>query len=161
MTFDVNPSHAQEDIDRLQEEFPEATIKFTDVDITDDAAVAKAVEETAQILGSSGDILLCFAGVVDCTHAIEITPGQLKRTLEVNITGTFLCAQATARQMIKQKSRGSMMFVASIPGHQVNSPQPQVAYKVSLTGAGFLLASAAGSYMSGTDVVVDGGKILL
>ncbi|PBP27626.1 oxidoreductase, short chain dehydrogenase/reductase family [Diplocarpon rosae] len=221
MIFDFNPSHAQEDIHSLQEEFPEATIKFTEIDITDEMAVAKAVEETAQVLGSV-DILLCFAGIVDCTHAIDMTPGQWRRTLDINTTGTFLCAQVTARQMIKQQSGGSMMFVASISAHRVNFPQPQAAYNVSkaallalksclaaewarygirvnsispgymdtilnegdgiaecraiwaernptgrmgspseLTGAVVLLASSAGSYMSGTDVVVDGGQILL
>ncbi|CAL3970385.1 unnamed protein product [Diplocarpon coronariae] len=52
MVFDVKPSHAQEGIESLQKAFTAATISFTQVGITDDAAVARAVDETAQILAS-------------------------------------------------------------------------------------------------------------
>lgn len=77
------------------------------------------------------DILLCFAGVVGCTHAIDMSPAQWNKTLEVNTTGSFLCAQAAAKRMRDQKTGGSIMFTASISGHRVNYPQPQVAYNVS------------------------------
>jgi sorbose reductase len=35
------------------------------------------------------------------------------------------------RQMIKQSSGGSIVFVASISAHRVNFPQPQIGYNVS------------------------------
>lgn len=130
MIFDVNPAQAQEKIDELAAEFPTAKIKSKKVDITDDVAVNEAVVETAQLLGSV-DILLCFAGVVGCTHAITMTAAEWRRTLDINTTGSFLCAQAAARQMIAQESGGSIVFTASISGHRVNYPQPQVAYNVS------------------------------
>lgn len=130
MIFDVNPSQAQENIDELAAEFPSAVIQCKKVDITDDVAVSEAVLETAQVLGSV-DILLCFAGVVGCTHAIDMTAAEWRRTLDINTTGSFLCAQAAARQMIEQETGGSIVFTASISGHRVNFPQPQVAYNVS------------------------------
>jgi sorbose reductase len=130
MIFDVNPTQAQEKIDELQTEFPDANIGCKKVDITDDVAVYKAVGETAESLGSV-DILLCFAGVVACTHAIDMTAAEWRRTLDINTTGSFLCAQAAAKQMIKQESGGSIVFIASISAHRVNFPQPQVAYNLS------------------------------
>jgi sorbose reductase len=130
MIFDVNPAQAKEKVDELKFEFPEARIETMKVDITDDVALEKAVEETAQMLGSI-DVLLCFAGVVGCTHAIEMTAAQWRKTMDINTTGTFFCAQAAAKQMVKQGTGGSIMFVASISGHRVNYPQPQVAYNVS------------------------------
>jgi NAD(P)-dependent dehydrogenase (short-subunit alcohol dehydrogenase family) len=130
MIFDVNPAQAKEKIDELAAEFPAAKIKSKKVDITDDVAVNEAVVETAQLLGSV-NILLCFAGVVGCTHAIAMTAAEWRRTLDINTTGSFLCAQAAARQMIVQESGGSIVFTASISGHRVNFPQPQVAYNVS------------------------------
>ncbi|EKD13284.1 oxidoreductase, short chain dehydrogenase/reductase family [Drepanopeziza brunnea f. sp. 'multigermtubi' MB_m1] len=221
MIFDVNPAQAQAKVDLLQAEFPATKIKALEVDITDGEAVARAVQQTAEILGSV-DILLCFAGVVGCTPALDMTAAQWRRTLDINTTGGFLCAQAAAKQMIPQETGGSIVFVASISGHRVNFPQPQVAYNVSkaalislknclaaewarygirvnsispgymdtilnegdgiaegraiwaernpmgrmgvpseLTGAVVLLSSSAGTYMNGTDVVVDGGQILL
>jgi NADP-dependent 3-hydroxy acid dehydrogenase YdfG len=67
MIFDINPAQAQQKIEDLRKEFPSARIEAKKLDITDDVALEKAVEETAQLLGSV-DILLCFAGVVGCFH---------------------------------------------------------------------------------------------
>jgi NAD(P)-dependent dehydrogenase (short-subunit alcohol dehydrogenase family) len=130
MIFDVNPAQAKAKVDELKSEFPSAKVEAMKVDITDDVALSAAAEETATLLGSV-DILLCFAGVVGCTHALEMTASQWRKTLDINTTGTFLCAQAAAKQMVKQGKGGSIMFVASISGHRVNYPQPQVAYNVS------------------------------
>lgn len=130
MIFDVNPAQAQEKIDRLQAEFPGAKIGCRRVDITDEVAVEAAVTETAKVLGSV-NILLCFAGVVACTHANDMTAAEFRRTIDINTTGSFLCAQAAARQMINQESGGSIVFIASISAHRVNFPQPQVAYNLS------------------------------
>jgi len=130
MIFDVNPAQAQSQINELKAEFPVANIKSKKVDITDDVAVGEAVMETAELLGSV-DILLCFAGVVGCTHAIDMAAAEWRRTFDINTTGSFLCAQAVARQMILQGAGGSIIFTASISAHRVNFPQPQVAYNVS------------------------------
>jgi NAD(P)-dependent dehydrogenase (short-subunit alcohol dehydrogenase family) len=116
MIFDVSPSLASAKIASLQSEFPDAVIQAMKVDITDETAVSLAVEKTVEILGSV-DILLCFAGVVGCYHALEMTGSQFRKTIDVNTTGNFLVAQATAREMVKQGRRGSITFVASISGH--------------------------------------------
>ncbi|KAH7327200.1 oxidoreductase [Rhexocercosporidium sp. MPI-PUGE-AT-0058] len=128
--FDINPSHSASQIHSLQTSFPTAKILLKTVDITDDIAVEQAVEETSSALGPITH-LLCFAGVVNCVHAIDMTASQWRRTLDINTTGSFLCAQAVARLMIAQRTGGSIVFVASISGHRVNFPQPQVAYNVS------------------------------
>ncbi|KAK8189890.1 hypothetical protein HDK77DRAFT_443029 [Phyllosticta capitalensis] len=128
--FDINPAHAEAAIAALRHDFPEANIIAKKVNVTDADNVNAAVGETAQELGSV-DVLCCFAGVVGCTHAIDMSPEEWRRVLEINTTGSFLCAQAAARQMREQKSKGSIVFIASISGHRVNYPQPQVAYNVS------------------------------
>jgi sorbose reductase len=73
----------------------------------------------------SVDHLLCFAGVVGCQHAIDMTAAEWRRTLDINTTGSFLCAQACAKNMIQQGRGGSIIFVASISGHRVNYPRNQ------------------------------------
>jgi len=130
MILDVNPAQAQTKVEELEKEFPGAKIRFKKIDITDDVAVAQGVEETTSLLGSV-DVLLCFAGVVGCQHAIEMTAAEWRRTLDINTTGSFLIAQAVAKQMIAQGTGGSIVFTASISGHRVNYPQPQIAYNVS------------------------------
>ena len=94
--FDLNPSHAEEEIQALRADFPHARILTRKVNVTDADEVESAVEDTADDLGSV-DILCCFAGVVGCQHAIDMTPKEWKRTLDINTTGAFFCAQAVAR----------------------------------------------------------------
>ncbi|KAL7905007.1 hypothetical protein GGI35DRAFT_185176 [Trichoderma velutinum] len=221
MIFDRAFTQAEAEIERLRVEYPSVNILSKQVDITDEVAVSEAVVHTAELLGSV-DILLCFAGVVGCVHAVEMTAAEWRRTLDINTTGSFLCAQAVAKQIILQGTGGSIVFIASISGHRVNFPQPQVAYNTSkaavlamknslaaewarygirvnsispgymdtilnegdgiadaraiwadrnpmgrmgepneLTGLVVLLASKAGSYMTGTDIICDGGQVLL
>ena len=128
--FDVNPSHASSEIQQLRSDFSEATIITKKVDVTDAVQVEKATTEAASELGSV-DILCCFAGVVGCTHAIDMSPEEWRRALDINTTGSFFCAQAAAREMIKAGQGGAIVFIASISGHRVNFPQPQAAYNAS------------------------------
>jgi sorbose reductase len=128
LLLDLSPDETQ--LMGLRSEFPSAKIEAYNADITDEVAVVKAVDDAVRLLGSV-DMLLCFAGVVACTHALEITASQWRKVLDINITGSFVCAQAAAKQMVKQGTGGSIIFIASVSAHRVNYPQPQVAYNVS------------------------------
>lgn len=44
--------------------------------------------------------------------------------LDINVTGTFLIAQAAAREMLKTNTTGSMVFVASMSGYVSNKVGP-------------------------------------
>ncbi|KIH86400.1 oxidoreductase, short chain dehydrogenase/reductase family [Sporothrix brasiliensis 5110] len=219
MIFDVNVSESDDNVARMRARFPQATIGVQKVDVTDDAAVGRAVDETARALGSV-DVLVCFAGVVGSAESLDVPVAQFRKILDINTTGSFICAQAAARHMVRQGTGGSITFVASISAHRVNYPQPQVAYNVSksallmlksslaaewarygirtntvspgymdtilnegdglasfraiwasrnpsgrmgspseLTGAVVLLASSAGTYINGSDILVDGGGL--
>ncbi|QSZ36409.1 hypothetical protein DSL72_006286 [Monilinia vaccinii-corymbosi] len=216
--FDINPKSDHPSISSLIADFPKATILLKQVDVTNVEKVNQAVHEVATELGSV-NTLCCYAGVVGCVHALEISAEEWRRTLEINTTGAFLCAQAVAKKMVDQNSGGSIVFIASISAHTVNYPQPQIAYNVSksallhmksslaaewsrygirvntispgymdtilnegaglaearniwtsrnpmgrmgkpdeLSGALVLLCSGAGSYINGSDLIVDGGQ---
>lgn len=96
--FDLDPSHASAELDALKRDFPASQILPIKVDVTNAEQVKSAVELTTSQIGSV-DILCCFAGVVGCTHALEIPPEEWKRTLDINTTGAFLSAQAVARYL--------------------------------------------------------------
>jgi len=98
--------------------------------VTDEATVDEAFMVMAETL-SSIDMLICFAGIVGCVDAIDTTPTQWRKTIDVNTTGSFLCAQAAAKRMKGQATGGSIVLTASISAHRVNFPQPQAAYNVS------------------------------
>lgn len=221
MIFDANIDNCTEAIARLQAKFPAAQILARKVNVTDETGVNEAMAETSRLLGSV-DHVVCFVGVVGCVESLEMPIAQWRKILDINTTGSFICAQAGARQMVKQGTKGSITFIASISGHRVNYPQPQAAYNVSksallmlksclaaewarygirtnsispgymdtilnegdgiawhrkiwaernptgrmgspseLTGTVVLLASSAGSYINGADIVVDGGGIVV
>ncbi|KAK8017079.1 hypothetical protein PG993_015268 [Apiospora rasikravindrae] len=121
MLFDLNAADAAAKAQSLQAEFPQAKIRFTNVDVTDALAVHAA-------------------------HAVDTSPNEWNRVLSVNTTGVFLCAQAAARQMVKQGTGGSMTFIASISAHRVNYPQPQVSYNVSKAGVMAMVKSLAAEW---------------
>ncbi|KAI1338383.1 oxidoreductase-like protein [Xylariaceae sp. FL0016] len=146
MIFDIlEPEEAADKVARLGEEFPRATVRFLKVDITDEEGVNAAVEEAAGVLGTM-NILLNFAGMVCCGHAMDWTARDWNRVMNVNTVGGFFVARALARHMIERKSGGSMIFVASVSAHRVNFPQPQVPYNVSKAGVMAMVKSLAAEW---------------
>lgn len=143
--LDLDPSHAQDDIDSLKTDFPNAKILALKVDVTNADQLQSTVELVAEELGSV-DIMCCFAGVVGCTHAVDMKPEEWKRTLDINTTGTFLSAQAAARQMIIAGTGGSIVLTASISAHRTNYPQPQAAYNASKAALLALKSSLAAEW---------------
>lgn len=145
MILDVNPAQSQEQIDALSRKFPAAKIRTRKVDVTDEVGVAAAVEATVTELGSV-DILVSFVGVVGCVETLEMPISQWRRILDINTTGALICAQAVARQMVRQGTGGSIILTASISAHRVNFPQPQVAYNVSKAALLALKSSLAAEW---------------
>lgn len=131
--FDLNETEGAAKVKVLQESFPEAQVDFMKVNVTDETRVNEAVEATAAKLGSV-DVMVCFAGVVSTMHALDMTAEQFQVILNINLTGSFICARAAARRMVEQKTKGSIVLTASISAHRPNWPQPQVSYNVSKAG---------------------------
>ena len=52
-------------------------------------------------------------GILGAAAAEELELASWRRTLEVNLTGAFSCAQAAARQMIAQGDGGAIVFTSS------------------------------------------------
>ncbi len=52
------------------------------------------------------DVLVNNAGVVDDKPFLDLDEGEFDRILRINLKGSFLCAQAVARQMVKQIEAG-------------------------------------------------------
>lgn len=99
-----------------------------------------------QTLGSL-DHMFCFAGIVGCFHALDMSVETWRKTLDVNTTGAFLCAQAAAKQMASSPSPNrSITLTASISAHRVNFPQPQAAYNVSKAAICALKSSLAAEW---------------
>lgn len=84
------------------------------VDVSDPDKVNAAVEEVRAKLGPP-EILVNAAGIFTCGPLLEVTPDDWNRTIAVNLTGTFFCAQAVARHLV-EKNAGRIINISSIGG---------------------------------------------
>lgn len=132
-------------IRELQTDFPNVQIHQLPVDVTSELAVAQSFDEAAALMRTI-DILCCFAGIVGCVHSISATSAEFKKVIDVNLSGSFLCAQAAAKHMISSQTGGSILFTASISAHSTNFPQPQAAYNVSKAGVAHLTRNLAAEW---------------
>ncbi|KIW58637.1 hypothetical protein PV05_03138 [Exophiala xenobiotica] len=137
--------NSSKSISELKQEFPHVPIHAVHVDVTSESAIEKAFQDARNLMGNI-DILCCFAGIVGCVHSISATASQFRKVVDVNLNGSFLCAQAAAKHMIDSKNGGSVLFTASISAHSTNYPQPQAAYNVSKAGVAHLTQNLAAEW---------------
>jgi NAD(P)-dependent dehydrogenase (short-subunit alcohol dehydrogenase family) len=64
------------------------------------------------------DILINNAGICQFKPFLELTEQEWDRTIDINLKGYFLCSQAAAKEMVRQKS-GAIVNIASIAMGQV------------------------------------------
>lgn len=100
------------------------------VDVTDPESVTAAFARTATEFGRI-DFLVNNAGIRYEASFLDHDLARWKQTLDVNLTGTFLCAQSAARIMAVQGA-GKIVNIASISA--VSSFRRRPAYVASKTG---------------------------
>lgn len=83
--------------------------------VTDAKSVADALGAVQAQLGAP-DIVVNSAGIVDLAPAEDLSQGAWDRTIAVNLTGTFLMAQAAGRMMIAAGKGGRIVNLASQAG---------------------------------------------
>jgi len=86
-------------------------------DISNKAEVERMVDLAMKEFGKI-DILVNNAGICQFKPFLQISEQEWDRTLDINLKGYFLCAQAVAREMAKQK-RGVIVNIASVAMGQV------------------------------------------
>ncbi|MFN3279798.1 MAG: GolD/DthD family dehydrogenase [Paracoccus hibiscisoli] len=84
-------------------------------DVTDAGSIDRAVATVTQAFGGI-DILVNSAGIVDLAPAEELSGDAWTRTIAVNLTGSFLMAQAVGRAMIARGAGGRIINLASQAG---------------------------------------------
>ena len=103
-------------------------------DVKDQPSVEKLVATTVAEFGRV-DILINNAGISWGAPTEKMTLAEWNKVLETNLTGTFLCAQAAGRIMLKQES-GKIINMASVAGIRGAPPETveAIAYHASKGG---------------------------
>jgi len=79
------------------------------------------------------DILVNNAGICQFKPFLELTEEEWDRTININLRGYFLCAQACAKEMAKQKA-GVIVNIASVAMGQAGVGIPALAHYCASKG---------------------------
>jgi NAD(P)-dependent dehydrogenase (short-subunit alcohol dehydrogenase family) len=112
---DISLEDCQKVADEIEKNKGEALAVKCDVTKKEevDAMVKAAVDKWGKV-----DVLVNNAGICQFKPFLELTEEEWDRTLDINLKGYFLCAQAAAKEMAKQKS-GVIINIASVAMGQV------------------------------------------
>jgi NAD(P)-dependent dehydrogenase (short-subunit alcohol dehydrogenase family) len=110
------------------------------LDLADLPAAAHVIDDLADALGGI-DVLVNNSGTSRQGGLLELSYGDWRHTLAVDLDGPFLCAQHAARRMVEQGRGGSIVNVTSVHEHTPLSDGG--AYTVAKHGLGGLTKQLA------------------
>lgn len=114
MISDVNLQAAKDAAAKLASQTG-ARVRAVKADVSNAGDDKLAVEATVREFGRI-DVLVNNAGIYPFSPAL-LTPEALwSKTIDINLKGTFLMAQAAANEMVREKHGGVVVNIASIDG---------------------------------------------
>jgi NAD(P)-dependent dehydrogenase (short-subunit alcohol dehydrogenase family) len=90
------------------------------MDVTDAASVADAIAAICAELGAPA-IVVNNAGTVARAPSLALSEADWQGVLNVNLSGVFRVAQASAREMVRSGTHGTIINIASILGLRVRA----------------------------------------
>lgn len=115
-------------------------------DVSQKADVEKMVAEVVKRWGKI-DILVNNAGICEFKPFLDLTENDWDKTLDINLKGYFLCAQAVAKEMQKQKS-GAIVNIASVAMGQQGIGFPGIAHYCASKGGIVALTESIASELA-------------
>ncbi|EME41234.1 hypothetical protein DOTSEDRAFT_134863 [Dothistroma septosporum NZE10] len=100
--------------DRLAKHYG-GSLQYRKVDVQHAPEVEAAIAEIAS-KRSRLDGLIAAAGVQYVSPALDYPPEKITEMMSINFGGVYLSAVASARQMVKYKTPGSMVLIGSMSG---------------------------------------------
>ncbi|KAJ6028320.1 hypothetical protein N7540_003896 [Penicillium herquei] len=123
-------------------------LSYYQCDVTNDTAVANVFSTFISKLRNPVRGLVACVGQSDTGPSIDYPASDFLRIVNINIMGTYIVAQATAREMKAKNVDGAMVLVASMSGWVANKGADSAAYNTAKSGIhqlGRCLASEWGS----------------
>lgn len=127
---DISEEDCQKVCQEIEKEGGEAMA--VKCDVSNKKEVEEMVRKTVEKFGKI-DILVNNAGIAQFVPFLEMTEEDWDRTLDINLKGYFLCAQAVAREMVKQKS-GVIINIASVAMGQQGIGFPNIVHYCASKG---------------------------
>ncbi len=122
-------------------------------DVSSKEEVEQMVKKVLDTFGRI-DILVNNAGILTFKPFLELTEEDWDKVMDVNLKGYFLCAQACAKEMVKQKS-GSIVNIASIGMGQVGVGFPGIVHYCASKGGIIAMTEALALEMTPYNVRVN------
>jgi NAD(P)-dependent dehydrogenase (short-subunit alcohol dehydrogenase family) len=113
VVVDISQEECQQVVDEIEESGGEGLA--VKCDVTNKKEVEEMVKKAIDKFGKI-DILVNNAGICQFKPFLEMTEEDWSRTLDINLKGYYLCAQAAGREMVKQKSGVIVNIVSVVMG---------------------------------------------
>ncbi|KAJ0115493.1 hypothetical protein J7T55_012773 [Diaporthe amygdali] len=146
--LDILEAPAAEEWAAIEKTAKESGLKlsYRRVDITDEenlSQILSEIEKEGEESGAPFYGTIACAGIQQKTPAVDYPKADFERMLNVNVTGTFLTAKHTARILIKNGIKGSIVMIASMSGDIANRGLTCSAYNSSKAAVQQLCRSVA------------------
>jgi 3-hydroxybutyrate dehydrogenase len=126
------------------------------MDVSDEAQVKAGVDEVAARFGGV-DILVSNAGIQHIAPLVDLSLGDWRKILAVQLDGAFLTTQACLRHMIRQGRGGTVIYIGSV--HSVEASPlkaPYVTAKHGLIGLARLVAKEGAAHHVRANLICPG-----
>ncbi len=127
---DISKDDCEKVVEEIKKEGGEAIAVQCDVSKKKEveSMIKEAVDKWGRI-----DILVNNAGICQFKSFLEMAEEEWDKTININLKGYFLCAQACAKEMAKQKS-GVIVNIASIAMGQQGVGMPGIVHYCASKG---------------------------
>ena len=95
-------------------------LSYYELDVTNENAVSETFANSIPTFRYPLKGLVACAGLSRNGPSTDFPASSFRQVLDINVTGTFLIAQATARELIRTNTTGSIVLVASMSGYGTN-----------------------------------------
>lgn len=127
---DINQADCQKVVDEIKNSGGEA-IAFK-LDVSKKSDVESVITEIVKQFGKL-DILINNAGIAQFKPFLELTEEDWDKTIDINLKGEFLCAQAASRIM-KEHGGGVIINIGSVAMGQQGIGMPNIAHYCASKG---------------------------
>jgi len=138
LTFHADERQAREAAGECERHGARTAVR--QMDLERDVNEAAAVDELAGELGGV-DVLVNNAGGAHAAPVLELSLDDWQATIDLDLTGAFLCLQRAGRRMVAQGRGGRLIAVTSI--HEHLPLRDSAAYGAAKGGLGMLMKSLA------------------